>query len=88
MPRSFALGQCYEAFIDEQVESGHHDNSNEVVQASLWLLEEHERQRHLQTEEIRRVINEGRRSGETVAASTVFYRLEARIKAEAGQKSS
>lgn len=88
MSRSFALGQQLETFIDQQIECGHYDNASEVVQAGLHLLESQERLRQLRTEEIRQLIDEGRRSGKRLPATKVFDRLEARIKSEAGRKTT
>ena len=60
MPRSFALGQHFEQFIDSQVTGGRYNNASEVVRDALRLLEDHSRRRQL---ELRRLLDEGRASG-------------------------
>jgi antitoxin ParD1/3/4 len=60
MPRSFALGDRFEEFIDTQVTSGRYNNASEVVRDALRLLEDRERQRQL---ELRRLLEQGRASG-------------------------
>jgi antitoxin ParD1/3/4 len=77
MPRSFALGEHFERFIEERVSSGRFNNASEVVRAALRLLEDRERQRQLETERLRRD-EDGRRSGPPRPADEVFERLEAK----------
>ena len=83
MPRSFALGEQFDAFIDEQIESGNYRDTSEVVRAGLRLLED--QQRRYEAEQIRQVIEEGRRTGSASPAVGVFDRVEARIRAAAGR---
>jgi antitoxin ParD1/3/4 len=78
MPRSFALGEHFERFIEERVSSGRFNNASEVVRAALRLLEDRERQRQLEIERLRREIEDGRRSGPPRPADEVFERLEAK----------
>jgi len=80
MPRSFALGERFERFIEEKVRSGRFGNASEVVRAGLRLLEDHERHRELELEKLRRSIEEGRRSGPPRPADEVFARLEAKYR--------
>jgi len=47
MPRSYALGERFERFIEEKVRSGRFGNASEVVRAGLRLLEDQERRREL-----------------------------------------
>jgi antitoxin ParD1/3/4 len=56
---SFALGDHFAEFIDQQVESGRFGSASEVVRAGLRLLEENEEKLRI----LREAINEGHRSG-------------------------
>jgi antitoxin ParD1/3/4 len=58
MPRSFVLGERFEAFIDAQVRSGRYNNANEVVRDALRLMEEQEKLRKLHAE-LQRLVEEG-----------------------------
>jgi antitoxin ParD1/3/4 len=60
MPRSFAVGEHFEEFIDAQVTGGRFNNASEVVRDALCLLEDQDRQRQL---ELRRLLDQGRASG-------------------------
>jgi antitoxin ParD1/3/4 len=80
MPRSYALGERFERFIEEKVRSGRFGNASEVVRAGLRLLEDQERRRELELEKLRQAIDEGRRSGPPRSADEVFDRLDARYR--------
>ena len=80
MPRSYALGERFERFIEEKVRSGRFGNASEVVRAGLRLLEDQERRRELELEKLRQAIDEGRRSAPPRSADEVFDRLEARYR--------
>jgi antitoxin ParD1/3/4 len=80
MPRSFALGERFERFIEEKVRSGRFGNASEVVRAGVRLLEDQEQRRELELEKLRRSIDEGRRSGPPKPADEVFERLEAKCR--------
>ena len=47
MPTSVALGNHYEAFVRDQLQSGRFNNASEVVRAGLRLLEEREERKQL-----------------------------------------
>jgi antitoxin ParD1/3/4 len=79
-PRSYALGKRFERFIEEKVRSGRSGNASEVMRAGLRLLEDQERRRELELENLRRSIAEGRRSGPPRPAAEVFERLEAKYR--------
>ena len=83
MPRSYALGERFEAFVDAQVRSGRYNNASEVVRAGLRLLEDSEQLRELKLAELRRLVEAGRLSGEGNPAEEVFARLEAKYRAMA-----
>jgi putative addiction module CopG family antidote len=52
VPRSYALGDRFEAFIDAQVKSGRYNNASEVVRDALRLLEDQEKVRELRLAEL------------------------------------
>ena len=83
MPRSYALGERFDAFVDAQVRSGRYNNASEVVRAGLRLLEDSEQLRELKLAELRRLVEDGRLSGEGNPAEEVFARLEAKYRAMA-----
>ena len=79
MPRSYALGERFERFIEEKVRSGRFGNASEVVRAGLRLLEDQERRRELELEKLRQAIDEGRRSGPPTSADEVFDRTRGQV---------
>jgi antitoxin ParD1/3/4 len=81
MPRSFALGERFERFIDAQVKSGRYNNASEVVRDALRLLEDEEKLRQIRYEELRRFVDEGRSSGLSGSdGEAVLERLEAKYR--------
>jgi antitoxin ParD1/3/4 len=88
MPRSFALGDHFEEFIDTQVKSGRFNNASEVVRAGLRLLEDHETPSALTLDDLRRLIQEGVNSGPGKPAEAVLDRLEDKYRRMAKQKTS
>ena len=83
MPTSVALGNHYEAFVRDQLQSGRFNNASEVVRAGLRLLEEREERKQLELDALRAEIAAGRASGSTKSADAVFDRLEAKYAAQA-----
>jgi antitoxin ParD1/3/4 len=82
MPRSFALGDRFEAFIDDQVRGGRYNNASEVVRDALRLLEDREVLRDISLTELRRLAEEGRVSGLSDEDGEAFLaRLEAKYRA-------
>jgi antitoxin ParD1/3/4 len=63
MPRSFALGDRFESFIDAQVQGGRYNNGSEVVRDALRLLEDQEKLRELRFAELRRLADDGKAGG-------------------------
>ncbi len=86
MPRSYALGNHFEEFIDDQVASGRFNNASEVVRAGLRLLEDKEKPTALSLEDVRRLIQEGIVSGPSKPAIDVLDRLEKKYRRLAGGK--
>ena len=76
MPRSYALGEHFEHFIDAQIASGRFNNASEVVRAGLRLLEDKEKPAALTLDDLRRLIHEGMESGPGRDADGALDRLE------------
>ena len=70
MPRSFALGDRFEAFIDNQVKTGRYNNASEVVREGLRLLEDYELTLRSRTDELRALVNEGLASAVSASDGT------------------
>lgn len=81
MPSSYAIGDHFEQFIRQQIESGRYASASEVVRAALRLLEGRERLRQIELEEYREKIREGMESGPGIPADEVFARLAAKYQA-------
>lgn len=64
MPSSYTLGEHYEKFVRELVESGRYNTASEVIRDSLRLLEDAEILRSVRNEELRKLIQEGLDSGD------------------------
>lgn len=64
MPSSYTLGEHYEKFVRELVESGRYNTASEVIRDSLRLLEDAEILRNVRNEELRKLIQEGLDSGD------------------------
>ena len=86
MPTSVALSHHFETFVRDQVESGRYNNVSEVVRAGLRLLEDQERHNDMKLVELRSAITAGLKSGKDRSADQVFTRLEAKYRAQLGQK--
>jgi antitoxin ParD1/3/4 len=65
MPSSYTLGEHYEKFVRELVESGRYNSASEVLRDGLRLLEDAEVLRNVRTEELKKLIQEGLDSGES-----------------------
>lgn len=81
MPSSYAIGDHFERFIRQQIESGRYTSASEVVRDALRLLEGRERLRQAALEEYREKIREGKESGPGAPAEDVLARLEAKYQA-------
>ena len=79
MPRSFALGDRFESFIDNQVKSGRYNNASEVVRDGLRLLEDYELTLRSRSDELRLLVDEGLSSGVSTRDGAEFlHRLKAK----------
>ena len=65
MPSSYTLGEHYEAFVRQLVESGRYVSASEVMRDSLRLLEEQEQLREIKLKWLREAIQEGLDSGDS-----------------------
>lgn len=83
MPSSYAIGNYFEGFIKQQLESGRYASASEIVREALRLLEEREEQRAIQLEKIRLQLQAGVDSGEGIPAEKVFDRLEKKYRKQA-----
>jgi antitoxin ParD1/3/4 len=79
MPRSFALGERFESFIDAKVQDGRYNNASEVVRDALRLLEDREALRELRLAELRGLAEAGHASGLSAEDGEDFLnRMEAK----------
>jgi antitoxin ParD1/3/4 len=76
MPTSVALGNHFEGFIKQQLESGRFNNTSEVVREGLRMLEDQEKLRQLKLDILRAEIMKGVNSGPGKPADEVLDRLE------------
>ena len=83
MATSVALGNHFESFVRDQVQSGRFNNVSEVVRAGLRMLEEREERKQLELVALRAEIAAGLASGPARPADAVFDRLEAKYAAQA-----
>jgi antitoxin ParD1/3/4 len=63
MPSSYTLGDHYEKFVRDLVDSGRYASASEVIRDALRLLEDAEIVRNVRNEELRKLIQEGLDSG-------------------------
>jgi antitoxin ParD1/3/4 len=63
MPSSYTLGERFEGFVRQLVESGRYASASEVMRDGLRLLEERESLREAKIAALRKDITEGLESG-------------------------
>lgn len=80
MPSSYVIGDHFEHFIRQQIESGRYASASEAVREALRALEGRERLREIEIEEYRAKIRGGIESP-ALPAEDVFARLEAKYQA-------
>ncbi|AMN48320.1 addiction module antitoxin [Steroidobacter denitrificans] len=83
MPTSVALGNHFEEFIKEQLDSGRFNNVSEVVRAGLRLLEDEEKLRQIRHAELKAAIQEGIDSEGAGTIEEVIAKNRARRQARA-----
>ncbi|HVX81955.1 MAG TPA: type II toxin-antitoxin system ParD family antitoxin [Devosiaceae bacterium] len=64
MPSSYTLGEHFEAFVKQLVESGRYASASEVMRDALRLLEEQEQLYQIRLEALREEIRKGLESGD------------------------
>jgi antitoxin ParD1/3/4 len=83
MPSSYSIGDRFERFVRDQVESGRYNNASEVLRAGLRLLENEERSREEQLAAFRAAIEKGLASGPTSELDFKRLRSKARRRLDA-----
>lgn len=64
MPSSYTIGEHYEKFVRDLVESGRYASASEVLRDGLRLMEEREWVREIKLKELRAEIQKGVDSGD------------------------
>jgi antitoxin ParD1/3/4 len=78
MPSSYVIGDYFENFIKQQMESGRYNSASEIIRDALRLLEEQEKLREIRLDYLRKEIAIGVNSGPGIPAEEVFAELKAR----------
>ncbi|MBS0455365.1 MAG: type II toxin-antitoxin system ParD family antitoxin [Proteobacteria bacterium] len=63
MPSSYVLGDHFENFVRQQIESGRYESASEVIRDGLRLLEEQVTSKQAKLESLRKQIQAGIDSG-------------------------
>jgi antitoxin ParD1/3/4 len=88
MPSSYSVGDHFEGFIRELLDSGRYSSASEVVRDSLRLLEEREHLRAAKLEALRQSIQDGFDSGPAEPLDMEQVKAEARRRWDATHKTS
>jgi antitoxin ParD1/3/4 len=86
MPSSYAIGNHFEHFVKQKIESGRYSSASEVIREGLRLLEDRETLREARIKRLRVQILEGMNSGVGVPAEEILNRLEKKYSALNGPK--
>lgn len=78
MPSSYSVGDHFEGFIRELLDSGRYNSASEVVRDSLRLLEEREQLRAAKLQALRHAIRDGLDSGPPEPLDMEQMKAEAR----------
>lgn len=79
MPSSYVIGDHFESFIKEQIETGRYASASEVVRDGLRALEDRERLRAAKLAALRAEIQRGADSGAGIEAGAVFSEVRKRV---------
>ena len=79
MPSSYVIGDHFESFIKEQIQQGRYASASEVVRDGLRALEDRVKLRAVKLESLRRDIERGADSGESIPTKSVFAAARKRI---------
>lgn len=88
MPSSYSVGDHFEGFIRELLDSGRYNSASEVVRDSLRLLEEREQLRAAKLQALRQAIQDGLDSGPAEPLDMEQVKAEARRRWEATHKTA
>lgn len=80
MPSSYALGTHFEHMMDRLIESGRYNSKSEILRDGLRIIEERERRREVELEELRAALRAGMESGPGIPAEEVFAELTSRYR--------
>lgn len=83
MTSRYAIGEHFEAFIQEQIQRGRYANASEVVRDGLRVLEDRERLLQARVEALRTEVERGAKSGPAINAAAVFDEVRQHIAAHA-----
>ena len=78
MASSYSIGDHFESFVNELVESGRYASASEVMRDGLRLVEERERLREAKLQALRRSIQEGLDSGPAAPLDMTEVRAKGR----------
>lgn len=80
MPSSYVLGNHFEGFVRQQIDSGRYQSASEVIRDGLRLLEEQTAFKQAKLEALRAEIQAGMNSGPGRPLSDVRARLKSRYR--------
>ena len=83
-----SLTKELEQLVNDKVKRGRYLSASEVIREALRLLEERDRLQELRTQELRREIQKGLKSGPPIAAEVVFRELREKARKKVRRKAS